>query len=63
MYSDIITVTPQSSEFSGVSINATIELEPSQGRYKFIVISGNIYGISEQLGNSSVTMIVPSKSL
>ena len=29
----IVTVIPQSSEFNGVSINATIELELSPGRY------------------------------
>ena len=55
------TMIPQLSEFNGVSINATIEVELSPGRYQFIVISSNIYGKSEQSGNSSVIMIVPSK--
>ena len=57
----MMTVRPQLSEFNGVSINATIEVELSPGRYQFIVISSNIYGKSEQSRNSSVIMIVPSK--
>ena len=57
----MMTVRPQLSEFNGVSINATIEVVLSPGRYRFIVISCNIYGKSEQSGNSSVIMIVPSK--
>ena len=56
-----MTVRPQLSEFNGVSINTTIEVELSPGRYQFIVISSNIYGKSEQSRNSSVIMIVPSK--
>ena len=56
----IITVTPQLSEFNEVSINATIELELSLGRYQFIVISSNIYGKSEQSRNFSVIMVVNS---
>ena len=57
----MMIVTLQLSEFNGVSINATIEVELSPGRYQFIIISSNIYGNSEQSGNSSVIMIVPSK--
>ena len=59
----MMTVRPQLSEFNGVSINATIEVVLSPGRYQFIVISCNIYGKSEQSRNSSVIMIVPSKCL
>ena len=59
----MMSVTPQLSEFNGVSINATIEVELSPGRYHFIVISSNIYGNSEQSENSSFIMVVPSKSM
>ena len=59
----MINVIPQLSEFNGVSINATIEIELSPGRYQFIVISSNIYGNSEQSENSSIIMIVPNTSM
>ena len=59
----IVTVIPQSSEFNGVSINATIELELSPGRYQFIVTSSNVYGDSEQSENSSFITVVPSMLL
>ena len=57
----MMTVRPQLSEFNGVTINTTIKVVLSPGRYQFIVISCNIYGKSEQSRNSSVIMIVPSK--
>ena len=59
----IVTVIPQSSEFSGVSINATIELKLSPGRYQFTVISSNVYGNSVQSENSSFTTVLPSETL
>ena len=59
----IVTVIPQSSEFNGVSINATIELELSPGRYQFTVTSSNVYGNSKQSENSSFITVVPSMLL
>ena len=59
----IVTVIPQSSEFNGVSINATIELELSPGKYQFIVISSNVYGDSIQSKNSSFITVLPSETL